>query len=314
MKVSVIVSIYNGADVLPVTIPRFLDQDYPRELTEIIMVDDASTDETPILLENKEWTDRATVIRHKENRGRAATRNSGINAATGDLLIFTDYDIEVGPRFIQEHASHYTDGRTVGVLSNVRPKEMNPHDKFHRYLFYGRKGAQRVGKGQPLPFKYFIMTCSSMKSSAMKATGRFNERLPGYGIDLEYAYRLWSKYPDGLFYDPDIIVYMHKTKSLKETVSDFRDYGRRNVPVILEEFPELAPYVGADFVRSPSGNFSLKSVAGSLLINKVGKTLAKLLFTLAPYPSSSFFIRYLMVSGLVTGYRESLTRFSHHKS
>ena len=36
MKVSVIVPIYNGANILQVTIPKLINQDYPKEKTEII--------------------------------------------------------------------------------------------------------------------------------------------------------------------------------------------------------------------------------------------------------------------------------------
>ena len=306
MKVSVIVSCFNGADVLPITIPSLLNQDYPEDLTEMILVDDASTDETPSLLDNPEWLDRFTIIQHPENRGRTATRNSGIDAATGDLLILMDCDIEVKPTFISQHVERHGDKKTIGILSNVRPREMNSSDKYHRYLFFGRRGAQLVEENQPLPFRYFIMTCSSIKSSAVNDTGKFNEKLPGYGIDLEYAYRLWNHYPKGLFYSPEIVVYMHKLKTLNEALSDFRDYGRRNVPIILQEFPELAYCVGADFVSSADGQLSLKTTLGALLINSITTILAKMCLPLAPYPLSNVLIRFLMLSAAAMGYRQSL--------
>ncbi|MEE9166464.1 MAG: glycosyltransferase family 2 protein [Candidatus Neomarinimicrobiota bacterium] len=306
MKVSVIVSIYNGEDVLPLTIPALLNQNYPHESTEIILVDDASTDETPSLLENREWKDRATVVRHTENRGRTATRNSGIDTATGDLLVFVDCDIEVGPEFLSLHVEQHRNSGIVGVLSNVRPREMKSSNKYHRYLFSGRRGAKLVGENHPLPFRYFIMTCASIKAYAVRKTGKFNEKLPGYGIDLEYAYRLWNNYPNGLFYSSGIVVFMHKAKDLHETLVDFREYGRRNVPIILSNFPELAPYVGADFVSSPPGSFSLRGLVGSLLINQVMSSLARMLLMLAPYPLSNHFVRYLMLSAAAMGYRESL--------
>lgn len=306
MKVSVLVSIYNGADILPITIPSLLNQNYPDDLTEIILVDDASTDDTPSILNNPEWMERFKTIRHPENRGRTATRNSGIDVASGDLFIFIDCDIEVGPTFISQHVDRHKDKNSIGILSNVQPREMNSKDKYHRYLFSGRRGAQLVGKHRPLPFKYFIMTCSSIKSSAVDHTGKFNENLPSYGIDLEYAYRLWNHYPNGLFYSPEIVVYMHKVKTLSETLFDFRNYGRRNVPVILQKFPELAPYVGADFVLSSDSHISLKTLAGTLLINSPMTAMAKKCLSVIPYPISNIVIRYLMLSAAVNGYRKSL--------
>ncbi|MFQ6673253.1 MAG: glycosyltransferase family 2 protein [Fidelibacterota bacterium] len=306
MNVSVIVSIYNGADILPVTIPPLLCQDYPRELTEIILVDDASTDGTPTLLDNPPWRERCHVIRHPENRGRCATRNSGMAAATGDLLIFMDCDIEVGPTFISKHVHRHGDKDTIGVLSNLHTREFPPKDKYHRYLFEGKRGARQVGEHEPLPFKYFIMTSSSIKSFATRQTGPFNENLPAYGIDLEYSYRLWQNFPKGLFYAPDIVVYMHQLKSLREALSDFREYGRRNLPIILARNPELAPYLGADFVRIPHGKVSLKILAGALFMNPVMARLAQLLLPLTPYPLSNFLIRYLMVCSVASGYRQSV--------
>jgi len=309
MKVSVIVSIFNGDDVLPITIPPLLNQDYPQELTEIILVDDASTDNTSSLLNNPEWIDHFIIIHHPENRGRTATRNSGIDAATGDLFIFMDCDIEVKPTFISQHVDYHKKDNTIGILSNVRPKEMDSTNKYHRYLFSGKRGAQIVGKNQPLPFKYFIMTCTSIKSSAVHKTGKFNEKLPGYGIDLEYAFRLWNRYPKGLFFSPEIIVFMHKLKSLGEALLDFRDYGQNNVPVLLKEYPKLAPYVGADFVLLADGSISLKTVIGTLLINPIMAAVVKTCLPLTPFPLSNKCIRYLMLSSVVMGYRKSLKNY-----
>ena len=50
MKVSVIVPAYNEADILPVTLPALLNQDYSREKTEIIIINDASTDNSQKIL------------------------------------------------------------------------------------------------------------------------------------------------------------------------------------------------------------------------------------------------------------------------
>ncbi|MFQ6675530.1 MAG: glycosyltransferase [Fidelibacterota bacterium] len=306
MKFSVIVSIYNGADVLPITVPPLMAQDYPPDRLEIILVDDASTDGTSSLLENSPWRERCTVIRHPENRGRCATRNSGLEVATGDVLIFMDCDIEVDKTFVSRHAERHRNPDTVGILSNIRPTVHPLRNKYHRYLFEGKRGAKQIEAGKPLPFRYFIMTCSSIKVSAVHETGKFNESLRAYGIDLEYAHRLWKRYPDGLFFAPDITVFMHRLKTLDEALADFRDYGRYNVPVMVGENPELARYVGSDFVSTPRPGPSLKTLAGRFLFNPVVASLAKGMFHVLPYPFSNFPVRYLMVNSVARGYREYL--------
>ncbi|MFQ6607564.1 MAG: glycosyltransferase family 2 protein [Fidelibacterota bacterium] len=301
MKVSIIVSIFNGADILPITIPPLLSQDYPAEQLEIILVDDASTDSTPQLLDNPKWQKQCLIIRHEKNRGRPTTRNSGIKAASGELLIFMDCDIEVSPSFVSKHVRYYRNEQIVGVLSNLRPNTRNLRDKYHRYLFEGKRGAKLIPREKPLPFKYFILTCTSIRKEAVIKTGYFNEKLPGYGIDLEYAYRLWENYPQGLFHAPEIEVKMHKLKTLNEAMKNFHEFGEKNLPVILEKFPELAPFVGADFIVP--GRLSWKRFVGMILMHPFNIYIAKFKLKLVPFPLSNIFVRYLLVASTAIGYK-----------
>ena len=135
MNVSIIVSAYNVADVLGTTLPPLLSQDYSSEKLQIIVVNDASTDETAALLASPEWTDRCEIIHHETNRGRCATRNSGLHAATGDLVIFIDCDIEVADDFVSRHVERHADPQVTGLVSNLQPAMSPLRQKYHRYLF-----------------------------------------------------------------------------------------------------------------------------------------------------------------------------------
>ena len=44
MKVSIIISVYNAEDIIDITIPKFLNQNYPKVKLDLIIVNDASTD------------------------------------------------------------------------------------------------------------------------------------------------------------------------------------------------------------------------------------------------------------------------------
>ena len=308
MKVSLIISIYNGADILFVTLPSLLNQDYPKEKTEIIFVDDGSTDDTPQLLNSPKWNQAITVISHPENRGRAATRNSGIKAASGELLILLDCDIEVESDFISQHVECHQSENVIGVVSHLRTHDTKSKDKYHRYIFFGKRGASIIGDNKPIPFNYFILGCSSVKAKAIMKAGLFNENLPTYGIDLEYAYRLEKIFPKGLFYSGSINVYMYNVHTLEEALSNYCQYGEYNVPIILKQFPELAPYVAADFVISLNTGFSWKIILGKLLINPTIIQLVKKTVWLIPFPLSNIFIRYLLAASAAMGYRRNLNK------
>jgi len=87
--VSVIIPTYNRCNHLKRAIESVLAQTY--EPFEVIVVDDASTDETPeMVLEIED--DRIKFIRHETNRHVSAARNTGITHANGDYLAFLDDD------------------------------------------------------------------------------------------------------------------------------------------------------------------------------------------------------------------------------
>ena len=93
MRLSIVVNMYNTAKYMPRCIETLLEQDIPLEEYEIILVDDCSPDNS--LEMAKEYATRYKNIRvctHEKNKGLAAARNTGIDAATGQYLCFVDPD------------------------------------------------------------------------------------------------------------------------------------------------------------------------------------------------------------------------------
>ncbi len=92
--VSVVIPTYNRALLLQRALKSVLQQTH-RNL-DVIVVDDASSDDTPEVV--RAFDDpRVRYIRNEENRGGAATRNSGIQAAAGEIVAFLDDDDEWEP-------------------------------------------------------------------------------------------------------------------------------------------------------------------------------------------------------------------------
>lgn len=88
-RVSVILTTYNRAELVGRAIQSVLDQTL-RDF-ELIVVDDASEDDTADIIEGFD-DPRITYIRHDENRGGAAARNTGIKEASGEYIAFLDSD------------------------------------------------------------------------------------------------------------------------------------------------------------------------------------------------------------------------------
>lgn len=89
--ISINLTTYNRVSLLSRSIDSILEQSYTR--VEIIIVDDASTDNTEMLV-NAYQAKNSTIkyIRHSTNQGLAVARNTGIANSSGDLIAFMDDD------------------------------------------------------------------------------------------------------------------------------------------------------------------------------------------------------------------------------
>ncbi len=94
--VSIVVPVHNNADTLALTLNSLLGQTLPQ--VEVIVVDDASTDDTPrILAEYAQRDARLRVITYAQNQTANQARKDGALAARGDYLLFCDGDDTLEP-------------------------------------------------------------------------------------------------------------------------------------------------------------------------------------------------------------------------
>lgn len=85
-SVSVVVASYNGGRTLPACLDSLSHLNYPHY--EVVLVDDGSTDDTARIAAHYP----AVRVIHQQNLGLSAARNTGIAAATGEIIAFTDSD------------------------------------------------------------------------------------------------------------------------------------------------------------------------------------------------------------------------------
>jgi len=94
MKLSVLIPAYNEEDTLEDVIRRVQEVELEKE---IIVVDDCSTDATPQILTSLQPQD-LVVLSHSTNRGKGAAIRTALAAASGDVIIIQDADLEYDPQ------------------------------------------------------------------------------------------------------------------------------------------------------------------------------------------------------------------------
>ncbi len=94
-KVSIIIPVYNAETHLEKCVLSVMAQTL-REF-ELLLIDDGSTDETPVLCDQYARQDSRVVVIHQPNSGVSAARNQGIAHAKGDYIGFVDADDWIEP-------------------------------------------------------------------------------------------------------------------------------------------------------------------------------------------------------------------------
>ncbi|UOB17076.1 glycosyltransferase [Abyssalbus ytuae] len=97
MKLSVIVPVYNLAEYLEKCINSIVQQDIPPANYEIVAVNDGSTDNSLQILDSLSSKYKNLKIISQENKGLSSARNTGIEHATGEYILFVDSDDYILP-------------------------------------------------------------------------------------------------------------------------------------------------------------------------------------------------------------------------
>ncbi|MCC6261828.1 MAG: glycosyltransferase family 2 protein [Anaerolineales bacterium] len=99
MKLSVIIPVYNEVESIQEILKRV---NATQLVSEIVVVDDGSKDGTRDKLKTLDGKDNVRVILHEKNQGKGAAVRTGMQAATGDILLIQDADLEYDPRDFPE--------------------------------------------------------------------------------------------------------------------------------------------------------------------------------------------------------------------
>lgn len=183
----------------------------------LIVVDDGSTDGA---VGDIALAHGATLVRHPENRGPAAARNTGLRHASAELVAFVDADCSVTSGWLDPLVAHFDDPRVAAVAPRVQasgPGLLGSYQQAHSSLDMGPR-PELVSPGAPLGY-----VPSAVLLVRRESVAAFDEDLRvGEDVDL-----IWRLVDGGAMvrYEPAATVDHATRPSAREWAARIFDYG-----------------------------------------------------------------------------------------
>jgi GT2 family glycosyltransferase len=248
---SIIIPAYNKISITRQCLNTVLTRPAHDVSSEIIVVDDASTDLTPQVL--KAYGRRIRQVRHAENRGFATSCNDGAAAAVGELLVFLNNDTLPHPgwldalvRYAQEHPRAAAIGARL-----LYPDDTIQHagvvicrDKFPRHIYRGF-ASNHPAVTRSRRFQIVTAACVLIRRHIFEQIGGFDTAYINGYEDVDLCLRLGQMGHEVHYCADSVLVHMesasrvgrmdwaiHNTNLLRERWMD------RMVPDDLETYVE----------------------------------------------------------------------------
>ena len=130
MKTSLIIPAYDEEKGVPLVIEEYSDK-----VGEIIVVDDGSTDRT-FEVATKCANEKIKLYKHETNKGKVAALQTGVEHATGDIIIFTDADYTYPAKYIPDFIKEIERGADLVLGSRLENIENMPFlNKVGNHIF-----------------------------------------------------------------------------------------------------------------------------------------------------------------------------------
>lgn len=172
-KVSIIIPTYNRKHLLEPALTSVFKQTYSN--TEIIVVDDCSTDGTSGWIEKN--YPAVNLISLNKNRGAAGARNVGIEAAKGEYIAFLDSDDYWNIDYLEKSIEALSRNLTSS-FAFCNHREIKKETDFEKYITYKPKEKYRDLIHRSLADVFiFTMSVVIVRTSAIQKAGLLNEAL-----------------------------------------------------------------------------------------------------------------------------------------
>jgi len=183
-KISIVVPVYNDPQNLRECLTA-LQQEARAPAAEILVVDDASSDETPTVASQL----GVTVLRLPKNSGPAAARNYGARHVRGDILFFVDADVVIAPGAIERVLNAFASQPDLIAVFGSYDAHPRAEEWISQYRNLLHHFVHQTGNPHA---STFWAGCGAIRRTVFLALGGFDEkRFPRASIeDIELGYRL----------------------------------------------------------------------------------------------------------------------------
>ena len=201
--VAVIVPVHNGEATIRTCLDALLAQDWPREVLELIVVDNRSTDATQAVVAQYP----VRLVEERDVQSSYAARNRGVAESHAELLAFTDADCVPAPGWVRALASAFEDhgvGLVAGPIEAWRVERL-----VERYQAVRALRAERTVRHPVLPFAQTAN--AACPRVVFNAVGGFDAACT-FGGDLDFCWRVQRSTGLRLAYEPAALVrHRHRT-------------------------------------------------------------------------------------------------------
>ena len=252
--VSVVIPTYDRPGMLVEAVESVAAQRYPD--IELIVVDDGSPTAAATVLEDQAPSDLAwRSIRHEDNRGANAARNSGIRDARGDVIAFLDDDDRWLPETVAAQVAALDEAEAGAVLVGQRMRSERGEETIRLPSVDGNATAALI-TGEPAG----TFSTLAVRRAVVDRAGLPDERFPALQ-DREWMVRLSQHCEFASIREPLV---ERRFGDYDQINDDYQSKRDTTVPLFVEKHASLA----ADYGRERQFKAWLAtSVAGSGLVN-----------------------------------------------
>ncbi|GAA4595673.1 hypothetical protein GCM10023194_65780 [Planotetraspora phitsanulokensis] len=297
MRVSVIVPAYNGQEKLDLTLAGLVQQTYPPELIEVIVVDNGSV--PPLRL--PEIRPERTRLIACPTPGRSNARNAGLAAAEGDVVYWLDSDIVLERTALEAHmrwhhlapylvVTSYLRFTTVPLPAPAQIVEVDERAKLfeptepHEWIVNLVERTDGLRASGTNAFGIHIGGSTSVNARLIKAAGPMDEGLI-LGEDTEMGYRLAEA--GAVFVPEPASIGYHLGPTMQ--MRDAKAISRSNYAFIPDRIPQyrwlrahpfrqyLVPYVEVEVVATGASYEDVRGTVDGVLAGTIADVSVLLL-------------------------------------